>query len=343
MGTATIHQERTMTSLSDVIRENRFTPEDVPRFEAKLFFEGVARRKYFEQFGVLLVLATIIATAGVLGDSTATVIGAMIVAPLMTPIMATAAALISGRMGRAGRALLLVAVGVISVIGLSWLMGTVYTGVIAFDSNSQILGRISPRMIDLIAALASGAAGAFCIAREDISDSLPGVAISISLVPPLCVVGLSLQAGQWDAAQGAFLLFLTNFLSILLAGGGVLALLGLNRAAMVEIKGPERRNAFIAIIIAVLLVTVPLGVTSRRIAEEARTEGISKAIATQWVADTEYQVQAVYANQDDITIVIVGYGPQPPFASLVSQLTTALQHHVRVILKTVPSEKIVSQ
>ena len=106
-----------MTSLSDVIRENRFTPEDVPRFEAKLFFEGVARRKYFEQFGVLLVLATIIATAGVLGDSTATVIGAMIIAPLMTPIMATAAALVTGQMGRAGRSLLLVAVGVISVIG----------------------------------------------------------------------------------------------------------------------------------------------------------------------------------------------------------------------------------
>jgi uncharacterized hydrophobic protein (TIGR00271 family) len=189
LGTAAnIHQERAITSLFDVIRENRFTPEDVPCFEAKLFFEGAARRKYFEQFGVLLVLATIIATLGVLSDSTATVIGAMIIAPLMTPIMATAEALVTGRMGRASRSLLLVAVGVLSVIGLSWLMGTVYTGVISFDSHSPILGRISPRMIDLIATLASGAAGAFCMSREDISDSLPGVAISISLVPPLCVV-----------------------------------------------------------------------------------------------------------------------------------------------------------
>jgi len=332
-----------MTSLSDVIRENRFTPEDVPRFEAKLFFEGVARRKYFEQFGVLLVLATIIATAGVLSDSTATVIGAMIIAPLMTPIMATAEALVTGRMGRASRSLLLVAVGVISVIGLSWLMGTLYTGVISFDSNSQILGRISPRMIDLIAALASGAAGAFCMSREDISDSLPGVAISISLVPPLCVVGLSLQAGQWAAAQGAFLLFLTNFLSILLAGGGVLALLGLNRAAMIEVKGSARRNAFITIFIAVLLVAVPLGVTSRRIAEEAHTEGVSKAIAVQWVANTEYEVQGLTVTQDDLTLVIVGHGTQPPFTNLVTQLRTALQRPVKVVLKVVPADKIVSQ
>jgi uncharacterized hydrophobic protein (TIGR00271 family) len=332
-----------MSVLSAMIRENRFTPEDVPRFEAKLFFEGVARRKYFVQFGVLLVLATIIATAGVLGDSTATVIGAMIIAPLMTPIMATAAALVTGHMGRAGRALLLVIVGVLSVIGLSWLLGTVYTGVISFDSNSQILGRISPRVLDLIAALASGAAGAFCMSREDISDSLPGVAISISLVPPLCVVGLSLQAGQWHAAEGAFLLFLTNFLSILLAGGGVLALLGLSHAAMVEIKGPARRNAFIVVIIAVLLVTVPLGVTGRRIAEEARMEGVSKMVATQWVAGTDYEMQGVNANQDDLAIIIVGHGPQPPFADLVTALQTTLQRPVKVILNVVPAEKLVSQ
>jgi uncharacterized hydrophobic protein (TIGR00271 family) len=332
-----------MSILSEMFRENKFTPQDVPRFEAKLFFEGTARRMHYEQFGVLLVLATIIATAGVLGDSTATVIGAMIIAPLMTPIMGTAAALVTGQMGRAGRALLLVAIGVISVIGLSWLFGTLYTGVISFDSNAQILGRISPRVIDLIAALASGAAGAFCLSREDISDSLPGVAISISLVPPLCVVGLSLQAGQSAAAQGAFLLFITNFLSILLAGGAVLALLGLNHAAMVEVKGPARRNAFIVIIIAVLLVTVPLGATGGRIADEARAEGVSKTVAVHWVTGTDYEVQGVNAQQDDVTIVIVGHGPQPPFADLVTGLQTGLQRHVKVTLKTVPAEKSVSQ
>ena len=99
------------------------------------------------------------------------------------------------------------------------------TAVISFESNAQITGRVSPRLIDLYAALASGAAGAFAMSREDIADSLPGVAISISLVPPLCVVGIGLSEGQWDASLGALLLFLTNFLSILLAGGGVLALL----------------------------------------------------------------------------------------------------------------------
>ena len=332
-----------MNILTEMFRENRFTPADVPKFEEKLFFEGTARRMHYEQFVVLLVLATIIATAGVLGDSTATVIGAMIIAPLMTPIMATAAALVTGHMGRAGRSLLLVAVGVLSVIGLSWLLGTLYTGVIAFDSNAQILGRISPRMIDLVAALASGAAGAFCMSRADISDSLPGVAISISLVPPLCVVGISLQAGQWDAAGGAFLLFVTNFLSILLAGGGVLALLGLNGAAMVKIKGTARRNAFIVVIVGVLLVMVPLGITGARISEDARTEGVTKAIATRWVAGTGYEVQNVNANRDNVSVLIVGHGTPPVFKDLESELRTALQRPVIVTLEMVPSEKIVSQ
>ncbi len=332
-----------MSILSEVIHENRFTPEDVPRFEAKLFFEGAARRKYFEQFGVLLVLATIIATAGIMGDSTATVIGAMIIAPLMTPIMATAAALVTGRMGRAGRSLLLVAVGVISVVGLSWLLGTLYTGVISFDSNAQILGRISPRVIDLVAALASGAAGAFCIAREDISDSLPGVAISISLVPPLCVVGLSLQAGQWAAAQGAFLLFLTNFLSILLAGGGVLALLGLSRAAMVEIKGTARRNAFLVIIVSVLLVLGPLWLTGSRLSADARTEDVTRAMAARWTAGTDYDVRQVSANQDNVTVIIAGRGTPPSFTELEAGLETALRRPVIVMLEIVPVEKIISQ
>jgi uncharacterized hydrophobic protein (TIGR00271 family) len=332
-----------MSILSEMVRENRFTPEDVPRFEAKLFFEGARRRRYYEQFGVLLVLATIIATMGVLGDSTATVIGAMIIAPLMTPIMATAAALVTGHMGRAGRSLLLVVVGVIAVIGVSWLLGTLYIGVISFDSNAQILGRVSPRVIDLIAALASGAAGAFCMAREDISDSLPGVAISISLVPPLCVVGISLQAGQWDAAGGAFLLFLTNFLSILLAGGGVLALLGLSRAAMVKITGTARRNAFLVIIASVMVVMVPLWITGTRISEDVRTEGVTKVIATRWAAGTAYEVRSVNANYDKVVILVTGSGTLPAFTNLETELKAALQRPVTVILDVVTAEKFVSR
>ena len=92
-----------MNVLSEIFRDNKFRPEDLPGFESKLFFEGVRRRPYMVKFFVLLFLATVIAAFGVINDSTATVIGAMIVAPLMTPIMATAAALVMGDMDRSIR------------------------------------------------------------------------------------------------------------------------------------------------------------------------------------------------------------------------------------------------
>jgi uncharacterized hydrophobic protein (TIGR00271 family) len=330
-----------MSVVSQMFRESTFTPENVSRLEGKLFFDGVKRRRQLEQFSVLLFLAAIIATMGVLGDSTATVIGAMIISPLMLPIMATAAALVMGQMGRAGRSFLTVVIGVLGVIALSFFLALCYNfvmgGVVNFGANSQILGRVSPRVIDLVAALASGAAGAFCMSREDISDSLAGVAISISLVPPLCVVGISLQGGQLAAAEGAFLLFVTNFLSILLAGGGVLLVLGLGRAATHEIKGTARRNAFIAIALGVLIVALPLAMTGARIAADTMAQLESTAVVGAWIAKTGYKIRDIQATGDQINVIIIGSGEPPVFADLVAGLTSKLHHPVKVNLDVIPS------
>ncbi len=331
-----------MAILANIVRDNRFRPEDVSGFERRLFFEGERRRPYLEKFTALLFLATVIASMGILGDSTATVIGAMIIAPLMTPIMATAAALVMGNIPRATASLLLVLFGVAGVVALSWLCGNFYTGVISFTENAQITGRTSPRLIDLIAALASGAAGAFCLSRDDIADSLPGVAIAISLVPPLCVVGIALSAGEQDAALGAGLLFVTNFLSILLAGGGVLGLLGLNRAAMIEIRGTARRKAFATVAIATLMVAVPLLFTGRRIAQDARAEIETTTAATEWVSATEYEVRLVRVAGDMIAVTIAGHGPPPAFGDLVAAVRSAVGRPMTVNLEVIPAEHLSS-
>lgn len=327
-----------MNSLSRMLRDNRFQPEDVPKFESKLFFEKERKRPYLERFFTLLILATIIATAGVLGDSTATVIGAMIVAPLMTPIMATAAALIMANMPRALNRLGLVLAGVLLVIFLSWLFGLFYAGIILFDQNAQITGRISPRFIDLIAALASGAAGAFCMSRDDIADSLPGVAISISLVPPLCVVGISLSAAEWEAAIGALLLFITNFLAILLAGGAVLAILGLNSAAMNEVKGTARRKAFSLIVVAILLVTIPLIITGQRITKQTLTEIQTRRTADVWAAESDFRVRQVTAAGDSVYIAIIGHGNPPEFDDLVMAVEQEVGRPLTIRLEMLPSQ-----
>jgi uncharacterized hydrophobic protein (TIGR00271 family) len=327
-----------MNTLSKIIRDNRFQPEDVARFESKLFYEGARRRPYLERFFVLLILATIISTAGIISDSTATVIGAMIVAPLMTPIMATAAALVMGNMQRALNRFTLVLVGVVTVVALAALLSSVYSGIISFESNSQIIARISPRLIDLVAALASGAAGAFCLSREDIADSLPGVAIAISLVPPLCVTGAALAAGEWAAVQGSLLLFITNLLAILLAGGAVLAFLGLNHAAMIEIRGTARRNAFALIILAVVVVAIPLIITGRKITQDFITEFQTRQAAQEWVAGSGFNVRLVQVTDDSIYIAVAGDGSLPAFSELVAALETSIGHAVRINLEVLPAQ-----
>ena len=192
-----------------------FDPAYLPAFEDKLFIEGPQTARRLTNFFALLLFATVIATYGVLSNSTATVIGAMIVAPLMGPMMATTSAVVMGSLPRALRAFALTVAGIVSVIIFSYLLTFVVPDVtISFTSNGEIASRINPGLYALLTALGAGAAGAFITSRAEIADSIGGVAIAISLVPPLCVVGISLQKGQLDAAGGAFLLFMTNFLAI---------------------------------------------------------------------------------------------------------------------------------
>ena len=197
-----------------------FDPAYLPAFEDKLFVQGPAAKRRLVNFFGMLLGATVVATYGVLSNSAATVIGAMIVAPLMTPIMAATAGVVMGSARRAGRALALVLVGGLTIILASYVLAWVAPAVtISFTENFEITSRINPGLYALLTAVGAGAVGAFITSRAEIADAMGGVAIAISLDPPLCVVGISLRSGQTEAAVGAFLLFLTNFLAILLAGG----------------------------------------------------------------------------------------------------------------------------
>jgi len=331
-----------MGVLSEVYKYNRFTPEDLPEFEGKLFYEGDRGRSFVVRYAALLFLSTLIASNGIINDSTATVIGAMIIAPLMTPIMATAAAMVMGNMPRVARSLVLVASGVALVISVSWIIGEINFVGLRLDTtsqNSQVVDRILPQATDLVIALASGIAGAFAISRRDVADSLPGVAISISLVPPLCVVGIMLSASDFSAAWGAMLLFLTNFLSILLAGGGFLAFLGLAGAATDKLTNTARRNAFIMVALAVILVFIPLAATSIQVVSESITEFQTTEAASAWLEGSGYGLFGVEVHGDEVTIIIVGQGDLPPMSNLVSALEEISRRNMFLNLQIVPVQE----
>jgi uncharacterized hydrophobic protein (TIGR00271 family) len=326
-----------MNTLSKILRDNRFTPENLPDLESKLFFEEDRRRPYLVRFTVLLFLSTIIATYGVLADSTATVIGAMIIAPLMTPILATTAALVMGQTKLAADSIMTVVGGIIMTIVLSMIIGWLTFDVISVSLNSQIASRTAPNLDDLIVALAAGAAGAFAYSRADVADSLPGVAIAIALVPPLSVVGITLSQGEWSSAAGALLLFLTNLLSILLAGGAVFALLNLGGASIAskDLNKAKQRRIYTYIAIGVLLITVPLALATFSVARSSSATSQISELTQEWLDETgsDLMLDEVKVFNRDVEVILHGSSDPTPLSELREVLESAFPEIDEAILR----------
>jgi uncharacterized hydrophobic protein (TIGR00271 family) len=321
-----------------------FDPGYLEDFEDKVFIEGPKARRRLVNFFVLLLLATVIANYGVLSDSTATVIGAMIVAPLMGPIMATTAAVIMGSAPRAWRSLLLVLTGVLAVVLFSALLTLVVPDItISFTKNNEIASRISPGLYALLTALGAGAAGAFITSRAEIADSMGGVAIAISLVPPLCVVGIAISQGEWAAAAGAMLLFLTNFFAILLAGGVVFRIIGLGRVVQEETQVRLRRRSFSLIVLGTLLVAIPLSLTAYRSVVNTVARNKATAVVREWLKDTANQIVTVDVNGHLVSVSVEGTDPVDSVNELALKLRDSLRHPVTVSLRVIPTITEVSQ
>ena len=307
-------------------------------FEAKMFIEGPRTGRRLVNFFVLLLLATVIATFGVLSNSTATVIGAMIVAPLMGPIMATAAGVVMGSLPRTGRALALVAIGAASVIALSALLTLAVPEVaISFSENGEITSRIAPGLYALLTALAAGAAGAFIMERAEIADSIGGVAIAISLVPPLCVVGIGLAQGQWSAAGGALLLFLTNFLAILFAGGLVFLVSGLGKLGMTKEEVHVRRRALAAIIAAGVLITIPLSLTSYTTVTDATDTRTATQVVREWLGNTPTRLISIQVHGQSASVTVAGQVDNLQSQQLANRLAAVLRRPIKVDLRAIPA------
>lgn len=167
-------------------------------------------------FLVLVVTSCIIATLGLLTNSAAVIIGAMIVAPLMNPLRGLALGALIADLTLLRQSLSSIGVGTAVAILTSALLGSLFQ-IPALSFGSEILARTQPTLADLGVALAAGGVSGFAKIRPKVSDVLAGTAIAVALMPPLCVVGISLSQQSLSYSGGAFLLFLTNLLGITLA------------------------------------------------------------------------------------------------------------------------------
>jgi len=180
------------------------------------------------RFYLLLTTSALIAAFGLIADSTAVIIGAMLVSPLMTPIIGSSLGLVIGDGKLFASSLRSIVVGTVLAIFFSALLGFLP---LALEATPEMLLRVRPTLLDLFVAVLAGFAGSYAMIDEKVSPALPGVAIATAIVPPLANTGICFSLGFYSGAFGSFMLFFANFLSILLVASATFILAGMSPAA----------------------------------------------------------------------------------------------------------------
>ncbi|MGB5975390.1 MAG: TIGR00341 family protein [Nodosilinea sp.] len=307
-------------------------PSTVASINRLLWRESVPSLSFF----VMLTLSGVISTLGLLAGSTATVIGAMIIAPLMGPIIGIAYAIaISNRrlMRRAGSTLLwgtfatvLSAVVMARVIGLQVL-------------TDEILSRTEPTLLDLMVAMAAGAAGAFSKSRKHIADAFPGVAIAVALVPPLSAIGIGIALLNQSVFLGASLLFVTNLIGIVFSG--ILVFLW-QRYGTLE----RARSGIVLSIIMMVAIGIPLGLSLNQLLDQSNSrERVSYIVRNELPFSDKIRLQGINLRKDkDSRVLAITLDVVAPAGSITdgdikqSQaiLEDQLKQPIDLILRVIP-------
>ncbi len=305
----------------------------------ELFFEEHERRLYLWRFFVLIVLSTLLAALGLVANSVAVIIGAMLVAPLMTPIMAAAASLVLTDIRRLITSVLVIAAGTAAAIGtgvfVTWLGLGTFTS--AASLPSEILGRTQPSLLDLGVAVAAGLAGGYVLTHPRASSSLPGVAIAVALVPPLATVGILLQIGETSLARGAFLLFSTNLVAIVLSA--IIVMIG-SGFVPPELRLESVRSARIGLIVTLALlvgIAVPLTIHTVGVVQDNHfAQTVIREVA-RW--DPNSSIERLDADirpgnraEVDLVVATTSQAPQPSW-KLAEALADATGRTIEVTVR----------
>lgn len=245
-------------------------------------------------YQVLIVLSVMLALAGLYANSAPVIIGAMILAPLMAPIVSLSMGLARSEASLIRGALKTLLVGILWGLGcavlLAWLM--------PFDvPTEEMRYRMSPTLLDLFIAVISGVAGAYAFAKEEIAKSLAGVAIAVALVPPLSVAGIGLGWGDWHMARGALLLLTTNLVGISLAASATFLVLGFAPFTR------ARKGLGISLMIAVVI-SIPLYIAYDHLVQRGRLQEQIPA-GTLQLLDQTVHVGQVQVTLDEPLLVSV--------------------------------------
>lgn len=277
-------------------------------------------------FIALICLSTLIATLGLMQDSAAVVIGAMLVAPLMTPLLGCGLAVVQGNGQLIRAASKSVLLGFLLALSIAFFMGLLipHAGI-----TPQMQSRGAPNALDLAVALVSGIAAAYATARPNLLGALPGVAIAAALVPPIATSGVALAHGDYVTSAGAAMLFLTNIVAIVLGAAMALFAVGMQAQHLHARNKRWIRHATMGLIVGSVILSVPLiywlyaSLPGKELSDELQ------AVVKQQLADepdwTLIDVMPPDRSGEVMQLEVVVSGTQPAHAELANEIANALQ------------------
>jgi uncharacterized hydrophobic protein (TIGR00271 family) len=302
----------------------------------------------FDYF-LMTILSCSIATFGLLTNSTAVIIGAMLVAPLMSPILGLSLASVAGRQHMFEKAILALIEGVAISVLLSFCLGLIAKILPFVDLTilpSEVLSRTKPTPFDLGIALAGGAAAAYALAQPKLSAALPGVAIATALMPPVCTIGIGIALQNSSVALGASLLFLTNLAAITFSGVLVFISLGF-RPGQSEISWYHIPRSLFFSAMLVLLITIPLTILTINLVKQARfSQNVRSVVVNELSTISDAQMVDISIDtSDSILHLQVTIRTSTPLdyqqvVELQKAIAAGLQRTIALQLIIVPTTKL---
>jgi len=317
----------------------RFTIQLAPAERDDIVYQAYDLSSFTVDYLALIIIAALIASFGLLANSTAVIIGAMLVAPFMQPCIGIAVGLASGRVGLVGRSIATLMGGVLVALLVAMLAGLIIPN---WQITAEMAARTNPTLLDAAIAFASGLMGAYAIARKEIPSALAGVAIAAALMPPLCTFGLETVLGRPDLGVRAFLLFSINIAFISAAALFVFFLLGMRPQMSIH----TRRRDYLAVLTLIVL-ALPFLVWLINLSQQANTESEVREIVVNFTDESGTRLTNLEYREVDNTIVLRAYieSVEPITPEEVKAVQDALESQVgqAVRLEVVVQPVIIAQ
>ncbi|MEA5533198.1 TIGR00341 family protein [Crocosphaera sp. XPORK-15E] len=320
----------------EIIKKMGLGAIPILQLRESLFQESKLTQNYL----ILSLGSCLIATLGLIINSAAVIIGAMIIAPLMLPLRGFSFATLEGDIELLRRSFNAIFIGTFLSIFCSWVVGLIVS---IPEFGEEILSRTQPTLIDLLIAIFAGGISGYAKIRPSVGDAIPGTAIAVALMPPICVVGLALAQGEWEIASGAGLLYLTNLIGINLACVIIYFLGGYAKSNELA-----RSLSWGVSLILIMLLAIPLGISFWQLISKAKIhDSIEQILVTRSLVNRRdvkvFNVSINWGKHPPVVLVKVRsvYPIEPDEVKIVeTRLKNELEHSFKVIFEVTPTQII---